>query len=292
MTAEVSLNQSCYPPLKSKIFELHQIQMNHDDYLGGRALIGDDYDAIAINKWFSEESEGYANLGAANQKTYQYSYHGLNYYHGYGLLKGMRFKHALGLGSAYGDEFKPIINQLDKITIVEPSHQLRAEQLEHLKLNYLNPLPSGDVPIGSAEIDLITCFGVLHHIPNVTKVISEFARILTPGGIALIREPVVSMGDWSKPRSGLTKNERGIPYDLLKHILINSGFSLKRSNLCMCPFFRKLTRFVGISPYMSETGSSADAFLSRLLRWNLRYHAISSLQKIRPTNAFIVAVRK
>jgi ubiquinone/menaquinone biosynthesis C-methylase UbiE len=34
---------------------------------------------------------------------------------------------------------------------------------------------------------------VLHHIPNVEHVLAELARVLTPGGLALIREPIHSV---------------------------------------------------------------------------------------------------
>jgi SAM-dependent methyltransferase len=67
---------------------------------------------------------------------------------------------------------------------------------------------ANSIPLES--LDLAMSLGVLHHIPNVTKVLSEMIRVLKVGGVLLIREPIHSMGDWNSPRFGLTKNERGI----------------------------------------------------------------------------------
>ena len=89
---------------------------------------------------------------------------------------------------------------------------------------------------------LVTCFGVLHHIPNVSFVMSELGRVLEPGGVMLLREPVISMGDWRKPRRGLTKRERGIPLHLLQRIAVESGFEVIKQSLCMFPTTPRLFR--------------------------------------------------
>jgi hypothetical protein len=41
---------------------------------------------------------------------------------------------------------------------------------------------------------------------------------LKPNGYLLLREPIISMGDWSFPRKGLTKNERGIPVSFFEFL--------------------------------------------------------------------------
>lgn len=64
----------------------------------------------------------------------------------------------------------------------------------------------------SEQFDLITCLGALHRIPNVSMVVNELYRCLGKGGYLLLREPVVSMGDWSVPREGLTKREGAKKY--------------------------------------------------------------------------------
>jgi SAM-dependent methyltransferase len=38
------------------------------------------------------------------------------------------------------------------------------------------------------RVDLITCFVTLHHVPHLDLILSEFVRILRPGGYLIIRE--------------------------------------------------------------------------------------------------------
>lgn len=77
----------------------------------------------------------------------------------------------------------------------------------------------GKISFEDNSFDLITSFSVLHHVPNVSFVISELVRVLSKDGYLLIREPIHSMGDWSVKREGLTKNERGIHYKLLEQFI-------------------------------------------------------------------------
>ena len=46
------------------------------------------------------------------------------------------------------------------------------------------------LPYDADSLDLIICSHVLEHIPEDVQVASEFARVLTPGGAALVQVPI------------------------------------------------------------------------------------------------------
>jgi len=128
--------------------------------------------------------------------------------HGYSFLPDRVFSNVICVGGAFGHELIPIIKKCKEITILEPAEGFRSIELCGVRINYVKPLPSGILPFDDKSFDLITCFGVLHHVPNVSTVMKEFHRTLRPNGFLLIREPEVSMGDWRKPRKGGTKREK------------------------------------------------------------------------------------
>lgn len=261
-------------------------------YLSGRELYGDDFDADEIAEWFESEREGYANLGsgAADGGGPDYSYHALNTLHGFRHLPPGRFGHALGVGSAYGEEFGPIADRIDRLTILEPSQQLVSSRIGGLVPKYVVPDPSGTMPFGDGTFDLVACFGTLHHIPNVTHVVSEIGRVLAPGGHALIREPIVSMGDWRNYRGpGCTEKERGIPLQKMREALGNAGLVIDHESLTGFPPVVRLAIKAGISPYKSKAVTLLDAMGATVSRPLYRYHAETTWQKIRPTSAMFVA---
>ena len=261
-------------------------------FLTGDVLYGDDFDPEEIANWFADEQEGYAGLGARDVDNYKYSYHQLNITHAFRYLDGRAFESALGIGSAYGDEFLPIVGNIERLTILEASDALSIKHVVGgVPCLYEKPTESGDIPFAEKSFDLISALGVFHHIPNVSHVIGECARVLSDRGVFILREPVVSMGDWRYPRSGLTKRERGIPIKLLRKILSDNGLKIQHEALCAFPPLSRLCKGLGIDPYNSKVCTSIDALLSKMFRWNLRYHASSSWQKIRPTAAFFVLVK-
>lgn len=260
-----------------------------EEYLSGRKLYGDDFDRDQIEDWHRDEQEGYANLGARDARTYRYQYHALNAYHGYRHLGGDSFKHILGLGSAYGDELKPVARRAEKIWIVEPSAAFRqTTELDGTPCEYMEPKADGTLDFGEAKFDLITCLGVLHHIPNVSFVVRECFRCLRAGARMLLREPIVSMGDWRHPRGALTKHERGIPIGIFRRVIRTAGFEVQRESLCVFPPLRRLLSPLGVSAYNSHVATVLDALLSRLFRWNMRYHRTNALQKIMPVSVYFV----
>lgn len=266
---------------------------NSDDvgmeaYFSGKKLYGNDFSQAQIEAWFADEAEGYFNLTQSGDGEYGYGYHELNRRHGYSGLPKRRFGHVLGIGSAYGDELKPILAHSDRISILEPSEGFKSTALHGVPLSYVKPVASGDMPFDSDSLDLITCLGVLHHIPNVSKVVDEFYRVLKPGGYALVREPIISMGDWRKPRTGLTKRERGIPLPVLRDFVRETGFKVVRERKCMFSLTSRLKHVVSGSVFDNTAVVALDALLSALPIWPKVYHARNVLQKLRPTSVYYV----
>lgn len=263
---------------------------NIDAYLSGEALYGDDFDSSQVDQWHAEEREGYAELGANDKLRYKYAYHAWNELHAFRHLPPDRtFKNVLGFGAAYGDEFLPIASRIEAITIVDPSAAFKQEAVCGIPARYVAPESDGRLALADGAFDLITAIGVLHHIPNVSSVVRELTRTLGRDGHLIIREPIVSMGDWRKPRPHLTRHERGIPLEILKSIVRSNGLDIVRITLCG---FRPVQRAFAVfrdDPCNSRLAVSIDAAACRLLSWNVHYHARSFFQKLRPTSAFLVA---
>jgi SAM-dependent methyltransferase len=259
-----------------------------DPYLQGKRLYGDDFSAEQIAKWYADEKEGYAQLGAAEASTYEYGYHALNSYHAFRHLRRQTFPVALGFGSAYGDELLPIISQIGQLTVVDPSDAFARQSVHGVPANYIRPKPDGMLPMPDNTFDLITCLGVLHHIPNVSCVVGEFARTLKPGGRIVLREPIVSMGDWRRPRAGLTKRERGIPLPILRTIIGAAGLAIEHESLCLFPLTMRLARMLDWQLYNSGLVTRLDGLLCAAFARNVNYHPRSALQRLRPTSVFLV----
>lgn len=264
-------------------------------YFDGTAIYGDDFTPSQIADWFNREKEGYADLGAKREREYRYVYHELNRIHGYRLLaRNRRFHHVLGFGSAYGDELLPIVDRVEHITIVDPSDSFMRTELSGKPVERVRPDPSGTLPFADGTFDLITCFGVLHHIPNVSYVLSEFQRVLAPGGIVLVREPIVSMGDWRKPRQGLTANERGLPLTPFLHAINSARLTTRTFHLTGFGPINWLIRKGRYGrAYNSATLTRIDWFLAESARWNYGYHAYRNTvrEKLRPTSVFAILER-
>jgi SAM-dependent methyltransferase len=266
--------------------------VDFDSYLSGERLYGDDFDEAQIRHWFDSEKEGYADLGSRNSDAYHYGYHALNWEHGFRHLPRRRFSHVLGFGSCYGDELRPIVPFADHITIVDASDAFKVRNIGGVPVAYIKPRPEGTLPFDDESFELITCFGVLHHIPNVTTVARELFRCIKPGGYLMIREPTVSMGDWRKHRSGLTANERGIPLPIFEDLLRQPGFEAIHVSRCM---FSLTSRLGVLTHDRAAYGSSwivkLDKALCKLFVFNRVYHPRHAIQKARPTSCFAVLQR-
>jgi len=107
----------------------------------------------------------------------------------------------------------------------------------------------GDIPMRGESADLVICLGVLHHIPNVSHVFAEMARVLRPVAKMVVREPICSMGDWRRPRRGLTRNERGIPSGWNRVTSQIHGLKTLRASPCHFPLTDRVAKMFGAKTY-------------------------------------------
>lgn len=267
---------------------MEKMQDNYEIYLRGEKLYGDDFSRTEIEKWFKDEEDAYYEMTKRQDSEYRYSYHALNWYHAFRFLSHHRFHHTLGFGSAYGEELRPLAKQSDRITILEPSAHFAVQELEGRPVQYVRPQADGILPFPQETFDLIVCLGVLHHVPNVSTVVREMARTAMPGAYVLIREPVISMGDWRKRRRGLTKRERGIPIDIFRQIIDESGLKIWRQAACQFSLTSRLNYLMSAPVYNSRMSTRIDAFLCGLPLWPNRYHPQFFFHKLRPWSVFFV----
>ena len=274
---------------QSRRLQLETDETKVERALRGEILFGDDFSTEEITQWFEDEREGYFNLYHGTDKpeapqNLTYEYAELAEQHCFKWLPMRRFAHALGIGSAHGAELKPILARCKSITVLEPSDGFASTLIDGKPVKYIQPLPSGLMPFSSAAFDIIVCFSVLHHIPNVSTVISEMFRVLEPGGFVLLREPTHSMGDWRRPRRGLTKRERGIPLAILRKIISDVGFTIERETSCMFSLMSRLSPLLGgRSVWTSKAIVKADRAICALPIWPRKYGAERAWHKIRPT---------
>lgn len=251
--------------------------------LSGQRLYGDDFTDAEIQAWFEDEKEGYADLGAKNPASYCYEYHGLNLIHGFRHIQSKTYERTLSVGGAYGEELRPFLGNIKFITILEPSEAFVTDSLSGVPVEYAKPHPSGSMPFRDEVFDLATCFGCLHHIPNVGTVLRELYRCIKAGGAALIREPIISMGDWRRPRRGLTRHERGIPLPVFRKLITDVGFRIEAETLCGFPLISRVGGILGVPCYNSHAVVRLDQVLAQMFAWNYRYHPVAFTQKFTPT---------
>ncbi len=260
-------------------------------YFLGERVYGDDFSLAQIKEWYAQEETGYYDLTKA-RGVYSYGYHALNRLHGLTYLRGRVFDCCLAIGCARGDDVTPLARQVRKFIAIEPAEQWWSDRIGGAPASFMKPAISGDISLPDNAADLATCLGVLHHIPNAGHVLREIARVLKPGGIFLLREPILTMGDWRKPRRGLTRNERGFPLAWLDEKLAAAGFRVVRRRLCMFPGTKRLGKVLRLGPvYNNRLLTALDWLASSMLAWNLHYHRDTIVKKVAPGSVFYVLER-
>jgi SAM-dependent methyltransferase len=269
-----------------------------EEEISGRTLYGDRFSPDQIREWYETEVTGYFDLVSNHYKItdadnqYPYQYDALNQFHAIGRLRNRQFDTCLALGCAAGDDIAPLAPVVGRFIAIEPAEQWWRNDIGGKPASYLKPSAIGDIGVDSATVDLATSFGVLHHIPNVSHVVAEIARVLKPGGLFVLREPISSMGDWRQARAGLTANERGLPVEWFATLVRTTGFKVLARRVCMFNPLSVIAKKLGVpSPFAVMPLVMADWLLSEAFRWNGHYWRDTFAKKFAPSSAFWILER-
>jgi SAM-dependent methyltransferase len=261
-------------------------------YLSGHTVFGDDFTLEQIAAWFAEEENGYFNLTEGMQLNDQNGWSAVHDLHFFRHISHLQFDTCVALGSANGSDIKPLAHRVGRYIVIEPAEQWWRAEIGGTSCTYLKPAISGDIPLEQQSVDLTVCFGVLHHIPNVSHVLSEISRICKDDALFLLREPIYSMGDWRLARRGLTKNERGLPLAWLESKIGETEFSVIRRSFCALPPFARICERLGLRrPYSSKIYTQFDSAISRWLPGKAVYHRDTVFKKFSPSSACYILRR-
>ena len=135
----------------------------------------------------------------------------------------------IGCGSGYGAVLLSSLKPKSYFGIDLMPEQIALTGQWHLTGYEFRAMDASDMKeIASGSKDIIVIFGILHHIPEWRKVISECRRILTGGGKLFVEEPngtIIANFDrlfhWGHPESDFSLSE-------FEKELLHNGFSIKR----------------------------------------------------------------
>ena len=260
-----------------------------EEYFSGDVLRGEDFTPDQVLEWYRQEQKAYYETteGGESPDGEKHPYHEINRYCGFSALPAGPLGQVVGIGSASGFEFLPVLDRIDSLVIIESDRRFWTSQIQGRPCVYKEPNPDGLFPLESNSTDLLTCFSVLHHVAKVSNALKEIARVLKPGGIALVREPIVSMGDWRKPRRGLTRNERGIPIAIFDRLIQEAELKIQERWFIG---FGPLTRIVtslGIHPWSNKLLTRIDVLIGRLFHAPI-YHRVTFLSRCEPAAVYYV----
>lgn len=135
----------------------------------------------------------------------------------------------IGCGSGYGAVLLSSLKPKSYLGIDLMPEQIALTGQWNLPGYEFRTMDAADMKeIASGSKDIIVIFGILHHIPEWRKVISECGRILTAAGKLFIEEPngtIIANFDrifhWGHPKSGFSLSE-------FEKELLHTGFYITR----------------------------------------------------------------
>lgn len=262
----------------------------------GSHLVGEDFDDDQLKRWFAEEQEAFYEDDAGNsEKDPWYAYmRYVNEVLGFATVS----KHAdpiqnvLVLGPGSGIEIEQFATKHPacKLNFLEASESFKLMLRDRFcGATILEPQYTGSIALSDESQDVVCAFSVLHHIPNVSKVVTEIGRVTKSGGFLMVREPCSSMGDWRKPRSA-TPNERGISRALMTRFAADAGFTLERQPIPILfePFNRILKKTIGFRQIPFPILFGLDRLTSKFLSLNDHYWRDSLWRKLGPSSYFYI----
>lgn len=265
------------------------------EHLEGGQLIGNDLCGHDLEQWYAEEANGFYQLIAGDQPSgdpvaFELDTKALNKFHGSYLPKA-RFAECVAIGCANGSDLLALGRDIGRVTAIEPSKEWWADSHGGVPFSYKMPTLDGTIELADNSMDLAVALGALHHVATVEHVVGEMIRVLKPGGWMIVREPIMSMGDFRGPRPGLTRYERGIPFDLMKRFIAQAGGRVVHTVPSSFQAIKKATKPFGIEAHNHASLVRLDYLASRLFMFNARYWRPRLIDKVAPTSMVYVATK-
>ena len=105
------------------------------------------------------------------------------------------------------------------IKIIDSSSKILAIVKKELPVTAIMLDIDGKIDIIDDRYDVNTRFDVLHHIQNLSFVVSELIMLLRKNGSIVLREAVSSVGEWGEKRIETAVNGVGLGVGYLKNII-------------------------------------------------------------------------
>lgn len=105
------------------------------------------------------------------------------------LLQGRRFDHAVDVGGGFGRLSIVLAEFAEQVTLTDSSRQqlkLSGEFLARHPRIRSRQMAAARLDFPAASADLVAMIRVMHHLPDPTAALGEIARVLSPGGHAVI----------------------------------------------------------------------------------------------------------
>jgi ubiquinone/menaquinone biosynthesis C-methylase UbiE len=151
----------------------------------------------------------------------------------------------LELGCGTADKTRRIA-QIGKVASILA---LEVDEIQHAKNKAVTDLPNvlfelgaaEDIPASDASVDIVMMFKSLHHVPldKLDQAFSEIHRVLKPGGLAYISEPVFA-GDYNEIMRLFHDEQRvrEAAFDAVKRVVASGRLALVKQI-----FFKTRIRF-------------------------------------------------
>ncbi|HUO27546.1 MAG TPA: methyltransferase domain-containing protein [Candidatus Aquilonibacter sp.] len=168
------------------------------------------------------------------------------------LLGDVHGKRVLDLGCGSGENVVPLLRRGADVLAIDISPELVAAAHTRLEMAGLEaPVWAGtayDTGLESESIDIVFSMSLLHHL-DIPAVREEIRRVLKPGGVLIIKEPVRFSRLYGRIRSWLPDPMDTSTYEhpLTRNELVNveKGFEVQNLRYFRLPFVPVVERVLG-----------------------------------------------
>jgi ubiquinone/menaquinone biosynthesis C-methylase UbiE len=192
--------------------------------------------------------------------------------------------------------FADEMNALCDVTVLDTFEESLRMLRKRFPEDRVITLEAGEVPLPDQSLHYVTALDVLEHVPDDRAVVRGFARLLKPGGLAVVTVPA-SMALWSDWDVGL-HHYRRYEQSQLSDLFTAEDWEVVHANYTNVPVFPLvwLIRRWQRGKAKEDTNRAEDrvppAWINALLKWQFVRFAMSWLPMPFGVSLVLVARRR